>query len=142
MDAVEKVAVRLGFEVVALPGSAAVSMESTIRFLVSRLVDCGALHPDCAEGVCSRVLKREKIGSTALGCGFAFPHVMSKAVEKVVGVLARSSTPVPWETPDGRGVRTVCLALGSDERVRDYMLALEEIVRAVRMVEASERWSK
>jgi mannitol/fructose-specific phosphotransferase system IIA component (Ntr-type) len=133
VDPLEQAAAALGFPLVSLPDSAASSMGSAIGFLVDRLVDGNFLHADSADEVIRSLLRRERLASTALGDRFAMPHVMSPAVDRVIGILAHSSSQVHWDSPDGPPVETICLILGPAlEFSRNYTRALEEISRARR----------
>jgi mannitol/fructose-specific phosphotransferase system IIA component (Ntr-type) len=133
VDPLEQAADALGFPLVTLPERASSSMGSAIGFLVDRLVDGGFLHADSADEVIKHLLKRERLGSTAIGGAFAMPHGMSLAVDRVVGILARCSRPVQWEAPDGPPVETVCLILGpAQESPGDYMHAFEKIAHAAK----------
>jgi PTS system fructose-specific IIA component len=132
MSALEQIAASLGFSAVILPDDAAGSVQSAIRFLVERLMEGGLILPHTVDAVVSDLMKRESIASTGLGAGFAMPHRMSTAVNRVVGILAHSPSPVPWESPDGRGAQTICLILSpADRPPGDYMRALEKVSRAM-----------
>jgi mannitol/fructose-specific phosphotransferase system IIA component (Ntr-type) len=129
MSAVEQIAASFGFSVVILPVTVAESTQSAIRFLVERLSDGGLILTQDVEKVVSNAMKRESLGSTALGGGFAMPHMTSTAVNRVMGILAHCSSPVPWDSPDGQGIRTICLILSPTDRPGDYMRALEQVTR-------------
>src|SRR5437588_13062752 len=102
MSTVEQIAAKLGFPVVVLPDAAAGAVESPSRFLVDRLVAGGVVHAGATDEVVHGVLKREMLGSTALGEGVALPHSVTSVVDRVIGILAHCSFPVPWEAPDGQ----------------------------------------
>jgi nitrogen PTS system EIIA component len=139
MTAVEQVAASLGFSVLILPDTVTGSVQSAIRFLVERLSDGGLISLQAVDQVVSNVMKREWLGSTALGGGVAMPHMTSTAVNRVMGILAHCSSPVPWESPDGQGVRTICLILSPTDRPGDYMRALEKVARAMKQDREEER---
>jgi len=139
MSAVEQLAASLGFSVVILPDTVADSVQSAIRFLVERLSEDGLILPQAVNEVVSNVMKRERLGPTALGGGVALPHMISTAVNRVIGILAHCSSPVPWESPDGQGIRTICLILSPIDRPGDYMRALEKVARAMKQDRADDR---
>ena len=132
MSTVEEIATKLGFAYVTLPDAAAGSVESAIRFLVVRLLEGGLLHGQSVDQIVSNVLSRESLGSTALGSGVAVPHTTSSAVDRMIGVFAHCSFPVPWKTPDGQAVRSICLIVAPVNRPVDYLRALEQISQAMR----------
>ena len=132
MSEVEHIAKTLAFPVVVLPNVAALSTESAIRFLVERLKQDGSLPAESADEIVSSVLKRESLGSTALGGGAALPHGTHSAIDRVLGILARSSSSIPWESPDGQPVVTICLILAPVDRPGDYGRVLENVAQAMK----------
>jgi mannitol/fructose-specific phosphotransferase system IIA component (Ntr-type) len=131
MSALE-VAETLGFPLVTLPGAASRSTESAISFLVNQLIQSGLLLDTSVDEMVGRVLQRERLGSTAFGNAAALPHSTCSAVDRVIGILARCPHPVPWQAPDRQCVRTICLILGPVDKPRDYIRALEKVVRAMK----------
>jgi nitrogen PTS system EIIA component len=132
MNPLEQIAGALGFPVVVLPVAAAGSTTSAISFLVDCLIKGGFLRVETAEEVRSNVMNRERLGSTALGGGSALPHCTGSSIDRVLGIFARSSCPVPWDAPDGKPVETICLILAPIVRPGDYMRALEMVAQAMR----------
>ena len=62
------------------------------------------------------LLAREKLGSTAIGNGFAIPHPRQRLLaEEGAGFVAIGylDEPVAWDAPDGAPVTTVFLLLSS-----------------------------
>jgi len=125
-------AATLGFPVVVLPDAAVGSVESAIRFLVDRLIEGSFLHAKFADDIVRTVLKRELLGSTAIGEGLALPHLKSSAVDRVVGILGHCSSPVAWADSDGQKVRTICLILAPVDRPVDYRRTLGQVAEAMR----------
>ena len=115
-----------------LPVEATCSPEAAVRFLVGQLVATGQLPPQYFEETVRSVMKREQLGSTAIGKGVAVPHAGSSRVERVAGVAGCSKSAVPWETVDNVPVHVVCLILGPMDRPGDYMRALEHVARSLR----------
>src|SRR5690349_6326204 len=136
MSTLNQIAATLGFPVVVLPETAAGSTEPAIRFLADRLVEGGLIQATFIDHVMSNLLRREMLGSTALGEGVALPHSMiiptSGELDRVIGILAHCSSPVPWETPDGQESRNICLILAPHDRPGEYMRVLEQVARAMR----------
>ena len=132
MNTLEQIARTLGFPVVVLPDIAAGSRESAIRFLVARLIEGGLVHVNSGEEIASSVLKRELLGSTALGGRVALPHGVSSAVDTVRGILARCSLPVPWDSPDGQPVETIFLTISPCDRPGSHLRVLEQISQAIK----------
>ena len=96
---------------------------------------------------------REKLGSTALGCGVAIPHGRIKTLREPICAFVKTQTPIPFEAPDGQPVRLVFAMLVpehateahlqilselaqmfSDPEFRDALLATEDAQAAHRMI--------
>lgn len=63
-----------------------------------------------AADVFSSLFERERLGSTALGCGVAIPHGRIKGLKDARGALYRFSTPLEFDSPDDEPV-TLCFVL-------------------------------
>lgn len=64
--------------------------------------------PDIAnEEIFSRLIERERLGSTSLGRGVAFPHCRVSGATQSTGALIRLSEPVDFDSGDGDPVDLV-----------------------------------
>ena len=81
------------------PELTAASGEEAIRHLAGSL----AGNPAITDGVQfeAELLAREKISSTAMGHGVAFPHARTHAVRQIVMAIGRSRAGVPFAGADG-----------------------------------------
>lgn len=113
---------------VSLPDEVCGGAETVLRYLVFGLADKGIVRRTW-ESVTQHLLKRERLGSTALGNGVAVPRAASPGVEQVTGLIARSSCGVPWEGPGRQRVKVIGLVLAPIERVRDFGRTLEAMHR-------------
>lgn len=82
-----------------------------VEELVHRLVELGTLGQGEEKAVVESVLAREKMGSTALGNGIAFPNCRSSLTEKFIGVLGLDSRGVSFDALDGEPVQSVFLLM-------------------------------
>lgn len=57
--------------------------------------------------VVTRLWRRERRGSTALGWGMALPHAHVLGLGRPAAVFVRPATPVVFDAPDGQAVRNV-----------------------------------
>lgn len=122
-----------GFRVVDLPPSVASSPEAAVRFLVGQLVQLGQLPLENADRVVCQVLRRESLGSTGVGRGFALPHSKSDVVGEVLGIVGRSAVPMTWPGAlDAEPVRIVCLLVTPAIEPGVAMRALASVVRQIR----------
>ena len=92
-----------------------------VEELVHHLVELGNLVEREEKAVLESILAREKLGSTALGNGIAFPHCRSSLTEKFIGVLGLDSRGVPFDAVDGEPVHSIFLFLAPlDGREKHY----------------------
>ena len=54
--------------------------------------------------------ERERLGSTALGCGVAIPHGRIKGLKNACGVFYRLQNPLEFDAPDNQPV-SICFVL-------------------------------
>jgi PTS system nitrogen regulatory IIA component len=56
------------------------------------------------------LFERERLGSTALGCGVAIPHGRIKGLKNACGAFYRLQTPLEFDAPDNQPV-SICFVL-------------------------------
>ena len=83
----------------------------------------------------TEVLNREKIESTGIGEGVAFPHARTDAVSRIVIGIARSRAGIDFRALDGRPVQLVFMLGVPRNNVQEY---LEVLARLARMVKEKE----
>jgi PTS system nitrogen regulatory IIA component len=72
---------------------------------------------------------REKLGSTGLGQGVAIPHGRIKGLSEAIGVFVRTKAPVPFDSPDGRGVTTIFVLLVPEHATDRHLQLLSELAQ-------------
>ena len=121
----------LDFPTVDLPKDAK-SCESIVHFLIGELVRTGRIRPEYSNSVMHQILKRESLGSTAVGRALAIPHAKSSLVETVVGIVGRCSQPINWAgLPDNQQVNVVCLLITPESQPGDALMALESVAQEI-----------
>jgi mannitol/fructose-specific phosphotransferase system IIA component (Ntr-type) len=98
-----------------------------IAELVHSLVALGRLGQDAEQTVAASVLTREKLGTTALGNGIAFPHCRTSCTEKFVGALGLEPRGIPFDAVDGEPVFSIFLLLAPLEGREQYFDVLGRI---------------
>lgn len=98
--------------------------QGVIQELVHRLVQLGFLGEEHEKAVVQSILGRERLGSTAMGKGFAFPHCRTTAVsDRIVGALGLDAAGIAFDAVDGEPVHAVFLMLSPlDLREQHYEL--------------------
>jgi PTS system nitrogen regulatory IIA component len=87
-----------------------------IEELVHHLSGLGDIPADEAGAVVESLLAREKLGSTAVYDGVAFPHCRTTLTERFVGVLGIERDGIPFDAVGGGLVYGVFLILAPLER--------------------------
>ena len=72
---------------------------------------------------------REKLGSTGLGQGIAIPHGRIKGIPEAIGAFVRTRTPIPFDSPDGRGVNTIFVLLVPEQATDRHLQILSELAQ-------------
>ena len=72
---------------------------------------------------------REKLGSTGLGQGIAVPHGRIKGLTDAVGAFIRTREPIPFDSPDGRGVSQVFVLLVPEHATDRHLQILSELAQ-------------
>ncbi|HEV8726392.1 MAG TPA: PTS sugar transporter subunit IIA [Candidatus Binatia bacterium] len=78
------------------------------------------------------LLEREKISTTAIGEGVAIPHGKLPAVERVLGVFARSPQGVDFASLDGGPTHLFFVLIAPENAAADHLKALARISRLLK----------
>ena len=78
------------------------------------------------------LLERERLGSTGFGRGVAVPHGKMIGLDKLYLLFARSETPIPFDSTDGRPVDLMFLLLTPENAGGDHLTALAKVSRLLR----------
>lgn len=78
------------------------------------------------------LLERERLGSTGVGHGVAIPHGKMTDLGKLYVQFARLSSPVDFDSPDGRPVDLMFLLLTPENAGGDHLTALAKASRLLR----------
>src|ERR1700683_4334280 len=70
------------------------------------------------------LMQREKLGSTAVGNGIAFPHGKMPGLSRLFGLFARLDRPVDFEALDGQPVDLIFLLLAPESAGAAHLTAL------------------
>jgi PTS system nitrogen regulatory IIA component len=110
-------------EIVA--GLSAPDFEGALAKLVAVLPDW-RVGPDVKQHLLEALIRREKIGTTAIGGGIALPHCFSSEITEPMVVFGVSPDGIPYPSLDGRPVHFVFMLLlpqtESAERVKRSVL--------------------
>jgi len=126
----------------------AVSCETGInskKRALQRLSELLSQHqPDLQNAIYEGILKREKIGSTALGHGAALPHARIADIQAPMVAVINLQTPVEFDAPDQQPVSIVVglLVPNSEEGNHTHLQLLQKIASMLHNKEQREKIRK
>jgi len=112
-----------------VPRLASRERDAVINELVDALISSGAADSSLRTELITRVLDRERRGSTGFGRGVAVPHVKHRSVSKMAAAIGLSQTGVDFNALDKQPVYSVFLLLSPEDRPEDHLQAMEVIFK-------------
>jgi PTS system nitrogen regulatory IIA component len=109
----------------------AAERDTAIRELLDQLVASGAMPEALLRNALLAVLKRERLGSTAIGRGVAVPHARVDGLGRVVVAFGRSSAGVEFSALDGGPVHHVFLVVAGRDCASEYLALMQRVSRLV-----------
>ncbi|MFT7242960.1 MAG: PTS system nitrogen regulatory IIA component [Candidatus Azotimanducaceae bacterium] len=82
-----------------------------------------------AEQLFSRLIAREKMGSTALGHGIAIPHCRIAGCPKIVGGLVSLSDAIDFEAYDQAKVQVMFVLIVPEEEINEHLSVLAMLAK-------------
>lgn len=105
----------------------------TKRQLLQELSEqAGKLTGVDSRSVFDAVLERENLGSTGFGGGTALPHGRIAGLDKVHAIFAKLSSPVNFDSIDGKPVDMIFTLLSPEDCGADHLTALAQISRILK----------
>ena len=112
-------------------GVAGSSKKQLIEQLTERAAELTGL---CRRSLFEIVMRRERLGSTAIGNGIAIPHAVHQDLTRTVGIIAILTSPVDFDARDRKPVDIVCLVIGPQNADNDHLKCLSSMARSLREV--------
>lgn len=103
--------------------------EEVIRELVELLAKAEQVKSGEVDTITEAVLKREHLGSTAIGRGVAIPHAKAPTAKEFIAAFGRSSEGIEFASIDGKPVHLVFLLASPPDSQRRHLKALAHISR-------------
>lgn len=88
-----------------------------------------AAHGLPQEWVARSLARREQVGSTGLGDGFAIPHARVADLKRVLLAYIRLKTAIPFAAPDGQPVAEILVILVPKEACAEHLSLLADATR-------------
>ena len=95
-------------------------------------IAAGRLTGIDAKNVAAAMHEREKTGTTGFGGGTAIPHGKVAGLDRIVGMFARLTSPLPYQAIDQLPVDLVFVLLSPIDAGADHLKALAKVSRAMR----------
>lgn len=103
-----------------------------IAAVLDQLILSKAIERSDRESMLEAILKREEIGSTGIGRGFAVPHGRHPNLRELVSAVATLAEPIEFGSLDREPVHTIFIVLSPTDRPGDHLRMLEAISRSLR----------
>lgn len=113
-----------------LPHLDSTTVEDAVTRLVAALAAEGDVHD--APSLVAEVMRREVVGSTAIGGGLVIPHARFAGVGSVRVAVATLARPLDVGASDGRPVDVVILLVGPADDPRRMLRVLAGLARLVK----------
>lgn len=110
--------------------SEAQTREEAIGSLVDLLDQSGKLHDK--EAFYQAVLQREKLVSTGIGMGVAFPHAKLPGYEEFFIAIGILSKPIDWQSIDRIPIRIIFLIGGPADKQTEYLQLLSQLTLLIK----------
>ncbi len=105
---------------------------SVIKEMVDALKDTNSIDPNEVNDILRALMKREELGSTGIGKGVAVPHAKHSSINKIIGLVARSSQGVEFDALDGEPVYLFFLLLSPKDSSSSHLSALDRFSNVIR----------
>jgi mannitol/fructose-specific phosphotransferase system IIA component (Ntr-type) len=106
--------------------------DEAIGLLVRSLAEHGHVPQKSLPDVIDSLIRREQLGTTAIGEECAIPHVKHPSIPRLVGTVGYAPGGVDFHSLDGVPVKTIFLLLSPPNQPGDHLRALERISRFLR----------
>ncbi len=106
--------------------------DGAVQELVLRLVQVAKLKQEQLEPLVRAVVRREALGTTAIGRGVAVPHARVEGLSRTYLILGLSKEGVDFDALDGEPVHAIFLVIGSEKAADEYIEILKRISSLIR----------
>jgi len=106
--------------------------DEAVRELLQALAAAGMIEQTQLEPLVNAVVRREALGTTAIGHGVAVPHARAKDLSRILFALGLSKAGVEFESLDGEPVHAIFLVIGKEDAPEEYVEVLRRISVLIR----------
>jgi mannitol/fructose-specific phosphotransferase system IIA component (Ntr-type) len=105
--------------------------QDAIEKMVNHFVNKGRIKEHQRKPIVDALTAREKLASTAVEKGIAFPHASSETLEQLLALLAVSPVGVPFQASDGKNSHIFALLLVPKKEVGKHARTLASIANVL-----------
>ena len=110
-------------------GVAGSSKKQLIEQLAQRAAELTGL---CQRSLFEIVMRRERLGTTAIGSGIAIPHAVHQDLTCTMGIIAVLKSPVDFDAQDRKPVDIVFLVIGPKNADSNHLKCVSRVARSLR----------
>lgn len=89
--------------------------------------------------ILTKILQRERMGSTGVGHGVAVPHCRLRGLDRVRGVFVRLESPVDFGAVDEQPVDLIFALLAPPNDASEQLRSLARVARALRQADLRQQ---
>ncbi|MFK8114319.1 MAG: PTS sugar transporter subunit IIA [Rubripirellula sp.] len=106
-------------------------MPAVIRQLIGGLVKANRIDPQSAPPLIDELDSRERLVTSALGKGFAFPHLRTRMVDQFTGAIGVAANGLHLDSLDGLPTKLILLVLSPWDQREVHLGILSRLVHMV-----------
>jgi PTS system nitrogen regulatory IIA component len=113
---------------------------ATKRQALSMVADLASRSLDVKPAqILTRLMERERLGSTGVGYGVAVPHATFDGLDRMHGVFVRLDHPVDFGAIDEQPVDLIFALLAPADHPAEHLRALAKVSRALRQTDLRQQ---
>jgi len=112
-----------------VPALKSTDRDGVVNELVDALIASGVCDQSLRDELITKVLDRERRGSTGFGRGVAVPHVKHRQSGRMAAAIGLSQRGIDFNSLDKQPVYTVFLLLSPEDRPEEHLQAMEVIFK-------------
>ncbi|MCW5764737.1 MAG: PTS sugar transporter subunit IIA [Phycisphaeraceae bacterium] len=105
--------------------------DAVISEMIDAVVAADKALSKVRDELLTRVLDREKRGTTGFGKGIAVPHVKHRAIKQMRAAIGLSGGGIDFNSLDKQPVYSVFLLLSPEDRPEEHLQAMEVIFKSL-----------
>ncbi len=105
---------------------------NAVAILLDRLIDTGKVEKNDKKEVLKAIMRREEMGSTAIGGNIALPHARLNRIKDIVICIAISKDGIDFDSLDEEDVNIIVLLLSNQKKAGLHLKALAYLAKILR----------